>query len=174
MGIRGGLALTAVCLAVVLAACGGFESPTAPTPAPTTGSAVDMGNPADEAQHNLKGWGGINRGTSVPPEPGADRTSRFQLVRLANRVELAVSQPAVPYTLSFRTEDGTCDDSFDVYVNESGPLYRYRHRASEDWFPVHQVAVPAQLVTSTIVTINFQNVAVDNCGFAAVYYVRLD
>ena len=155
-------------------ACSGFDPPTAPTPLPTTESSVDMGDPADEARHALRGWGQINTGVSYPPEPGADRTSRYQLVRLPNYVELAVPRAAAPYLLGFRTQDGTCDDSFDVYVNDRGPLYRYRHRTSSDDFPIHQVAIPAEIVTSTIVNINFQNVAIDNCGFAAVYYVRLD
>jgi hypothetical protein len=165
----------AVLLAVATSSgCGGFEAPTAPTPPPTTGNAVDMGNPVDEAHHALKGWGALNAGVTVPPEPGADRTSRYQLIRLPNSLELAIAEPARPFTLTFRTEDGSCDDSFDIYVNGHGPLLQYRHRQAADDFPVHRVPVSADVVPTTIVTVTFQNVAVDNCGFAAVYYVRVE
>jgi hypothetical protein len=133
-----------------------------------------MGNPADEAHHNLGGWGEIRRELSFPQEPDADRTARFQLVRLPNLLELAVPQAATPYTLVFRTEDGTCDDSFDVYVNGSGPMYRYRHGVSGDRFPTHRVPIEASLVMTTTVQVNFHNIAVDNCGYAAVFFAQLE
>jgi hypothetical protein len=157
-------------------ACGEFSSPTAPGSGspPPAGSAVDLGNPADEALHNLQGWGEVNQDVSFPPEPNADRTARYQLVRLSNSLELLVPQAGTPYTLVFRTQDGTCDDSFDLYVNGKGPLYSYRHRTSIDRFPVHRVPIAASVVTTTSVHVNFVNVAVDNCGLAAVYYVRVD
>lgn len=125
------------------------------------------------ATSDLK-WGEINNEQSYPAEAGADRSSRFQLVRLSNSLDLVAPQSSVDYTLVFRTQDGACDDSFDVYVNGRGPLYRYRHRDSSDRFPVHRVPVPASVVTTTTLTVNFLNVAKDNCGLAAVYYVRIE
>jgi hypothetical protein len=168
--------MLAVALTPGYVGCGGFGSPTAPdsTSGVVAGNAADMGNPADESHHALRGWGAINPEPSVPPEPGADRTSRYQLVRLANSLDLVVSQSDTAYTLVFRTQDGSCDDSFDVYVNGTGPLYRYRHRNSSDLFPVHRVPIDASIVKTTTVNVSFLNVAVDNCGFAAVYYVRVE
>lgn len=158
--------------------CGGFGSPSAPEPvtppiAPS-GDSVDMGNPSDEAHHALRGWGKVSEETSVPPEPGADRTARYQLARLPNSLDLVVAAAASPYTLVFRTQDGACDDSFDVYVNGAGPLYRYHHRDSADLFPIHRVPIDASIVRTTTLTISFTNMATDNCGFAAVYYVRAE
>lgn len=169
-------AMLVVALTPGYVGCGGFGSPTAPdsTPGVVAGNAADLGNPADESHHALRGWGAINPEPAVPPEPEADRTSRYQLVRLANSLDLVVSQAAAPYTLVFRTQDGICDDSFDVYVNGNGPLYRYRHRSSSEQFPVHRVPIEASIVTTTTVNVSFLNVAVDNCGFAAVYYVRVE
>jgi hypothetical protein len=133
-----------------------------------------MGDPADEAVHNLRGWGDIRRELSFPPDPGADRTARFQLVRLPNLVELAAPRAGASYVLVFRTEDGTCDDSFDLFVNGSGPIYRYRHGVSGDRFPTHRVPIDASLVATTIIQVNFHNIAVDNCGYAAVFFVQLE
>ena len=162
-------------------ACGGFGSlPTAPDstaagPSPSvSGSSVDLGNPADESQHSLQGWGESNPEPWYPPEADADRTSRFQLVRLPNSVDLSVPQAGITRTLVFRTQDGSCDDSFDVYVNGTGPLYKYRHRVSSDRFPIHRVPIDASILTSTTLTVTFLNVAVDNCGFAATYFVRTE
>src|SRR5690349_12634884 len=109
-------AVLASIIVVSVAGCGGFGTPTAPEPAPPTiepsGDSVDMGNPSDERHHALRGWGNVSTETSVPPEPGADRTARYQLARLPNSLDLVVSAAASPYTLVFRTQDGACDDSF--------------------------------------------------------------
>lgn len=139
-----------------------------------TDNHADLGNPADEQFHNLRGWGSINPGPPFPPESGADRTSRYQLLRSSNSVDLVVPQAAIPYTLTFRTQDGGCDDSFDVYINDSGPVYRYGHRTSSDTFPVHRVQLSSTLITSRTVKVTFRNTATDGCGLAAVYYARLD
>lgn len=175
---NGFAAMLVLTLTAASVACGGFASPSAPDPAPVptapSGDSVDMGNPSDEAHHALKGWGAVSTETAVPPEPGADRTARYQLARLSNSLDLVVSAPAAAYTLVFRTQDGACDDSFDLYVNGGGPLYRYRHRDSSDLFPTHRVPIEASMVPTTTLRITFVNVATDNCGFAAVYYVRAE
>lgn len=175
---RGFAVMLALTIAAGSAACGGFASPAAPDPTPvplpSSGDSVDIGNPSDEAHHALQGWGAISTDSAFPTEPGADRTARYQLARLSNSVELVVGAPAVPYTLVFRTQDGACDDSFDLYVNGAGPLYRYRHRDSSELFPTHRVSIDASVVTTTTLKVTFMNVATDNCGFAAVYYVRAE
>lgn len=135
-------------------------------------SNVDVGNPVDEALHDLEGWGGINPGL-LPSEIDADRTSRYQLLRGSNSLTIAVPSPGAPHTLSFRTEDGVCDDSFDVHVAGDW-LYSYRAEVRPStFFPLHQVEVPGSRLQGATVRITFINAATDSCGLAAVYFVRL-
>jgi len=136
-------------------------------------SNVDLGNEFDEWQHNLEGWGDVNNGL-LPPEIDTDRTSRYQLLRGSNSVSMKVPEPGMPYVLAFRTEDGLCDDSFDVYVNGVGPIYSYRAMALPDTiFPLHKVLVQGSLLTEATARITFLNRATDGCGLAATYFVRL-
>ncbi|HMF56047.1 MAG TPA: hypothetical protein VK619_06785 [Pyrinomonadaceae bacterium] len=134
---------------------------------------VDLGNPEDEQLHNLQGWDAINPG--LLPQPTADdRTSRYQTPRGSSSVELFVPQAGMAYTLVFRTEDGSADDSFDVYVNDQGPVYKYRHGgAVGQGYPLHQVNVEASLITDRTVKVRFKNRAHDDWGRAAVYFVAL-
>lgn len=136
-------------------------------------SDVDLGNEFDEWQHNLEGWGGVNPGL-LPPQLDPDRTSRYQLLRGANSVTLPVPKPGASYVLGFRTEDGSCDDSFDVYVNGGGPVYSYRAKtASATFFPLHKVPLRDSLLLEPTARITFLNRATDGCGLAATYFVRL-
>lgn len=139
--------------------------------APGFDGYVDLGNPADERFHNLRGWGSVNPG--LLPCPDTDRTSRYQLLRGSNSVDLFVGKVNSPYRFTFRSEDGHCDDNFDVYVNDR-LVYRYTHRGPPTDFPIHNVSIPAELVTNSRVRVTFQNLSRDNCGLAAIYYVRLD
>lgn len=141
-----------------------------PTPLVST---VDLGNEFDEWQHQLEGWGGVNPGL-LPPELDPDRTSRYQLLRGSNSVTLTVPQPGTPHVLGFRTEDGGCDDSFDVYVNGVGPIYSYRAETRPDtFFPLHKVPVPGSQLIEPTARITFVNRATDSCGLAATYFVSL-
>ncbi|OLE54743.1 MAG: hypothetical protein AUG51_06450 [Acidobacteria bacterium 13_1_20CM_3_53_8] len=133
---------------------------------------VDMGNPEDERLHNAQGWGAINSGL-LPQTNAEDRTSRYQTLRGSSSVELFVPQVGVAYTLLFRTEDGAADDSFDVYVNDQGPVYKYRHGASGQDYPLHQVNIEASLITDSRVKVRFKNRAHDEWGRAAVYFIAL-
>jgi CSLREA domain-containing protein len=135
-------------------------------------SRADLGNPADEALHQLEGWGAINPGL-LPPEIDADRTSRYQLLRGVNALTLAVPLPGIGHTLRFRTEDGVCDDSFDVYL-DGVRIYSYRaETTSATFFPLHEVELSGSQLAHGAVRIGFVNTAADSCGLAAVYFVSL-
>lgn len=140
---------------------------------PALDTRADLGDTFDEWQHALSGWGAPNPGP-LPIELGdPDRTSRYQLLRGANGLTLDVAQPGLPHVLAFRTEDGICDDSFDVDVNGT-PVYVYRALSlPETIFPVHKLTVPGTLLDGERARITFQNRAADSCGLAAVYFVTL-
>ena len=132
---------------------------------------ADLGNPDDERFHNLSGWDRVNPG--LLPRPDTDRTSRYQSLRGQGSVDLFVRDISIPHRLTFRSEAGLCDDSFAVYVN-GRRLFTYSHDKKLD-FPIHSVKVGTDLLLfGQRVKVTFQNTASDNCGLAAIYYVRLD
>jgi pimeloyl-ACP methyl ester carboxylesterase len=150
-----------------------FTAAQGPTPTIPTDNYADLGNQTDEANHNLRGWGTVNPGL-LPLGIDSDQTSRYQRLRALNELDLFVPQAGVPYFLTMRTEDGACDDSFEVFVNDRGPLYRYRHRTSSEVFPVHRFQVDRSVISSRLVKVTIRNLAGDSCGNGAVYFVRLD
>lgn len=139
--------------------------------APRFDNYADLGNSEDERFHALSGWGRVNPG--LLPRSDTDLTSRYQSLRGYSSADLFVTQTLTPYRLTFRSEDGHCDDSFDVYVN-GRLVYIYNHRGPPTDFPIHSISIPAELVISSRVRVMFLNRSRDNCGLAAVYYVRLD
>jgi hypothetical protein len=135
-------------------------------------ACADIGNPADEAFHYLTGWGANERGGPVIP-PSGDPSKRYQPLRGESSVKLEVSQLNIPYTLYTEVEDGGCDDSWAIYINGQGPIYTYYARPLIDTGLAHQVVIPASYFQDTTITITFRNLASDNCGLAAVFYVKL-
>lgn len=131
---------------------------------------VDLGSPDDERFHNLNGWNKINSG--LLPRPDTDRNSRYQTLRGQSSMDLFVAEPMISYRLTFRSEAGYCDDSFEVYLN-GYLVHKYTHDKKPD-FPIHSVDIPAKFFGSSNVRVVFKNLAKDNCGMAAIYYVRLD
>jgi hypothetical protein len=140
--------------------------------APAADNYVDLGNPDDEQFHDLRGWGDVN--AELPKGLALDRTSRYQSLRRSNSVKLFVSQTSTPYSLTFRSEAGLCDDSFEVYVNNTGPLYVYRNKEASTMKTFHQIAIDASLINDTTVEVTFKNIAEDVCGRAAIGYVELE
>ena len=141
--------------------------------APAPDNYVDLGDPEDEKFHDLRGWGRLNNGI-LPKAYAIDRTSRYQSLRRANSVRLFVSQPGSPYSLTFRSEAGICDDSFEVYVNNNGPLYTYRNKEAHELKSFHQLTIDASLINSTEVEVTFRNIAEDSCGLSAISFVRME
>lgn len=139
---------------------------------PAPDNYADLGNPEDEKFHNLRGWSGLN--SPLPKAYGTDRTSRYQSLRGANSVKLFISQLGIPYNLTFRGEAGMCDDSFEIYVNNSGPLYAYKNKESANLTSFHQIKIDTALITDTTVEVTFRNIAEDSCGFAAISFVALE
>lgn len=138
---------------------------------------ADLGNPADEALHNLLGWGDAEG----PPDnshisPSGDQTKRYQILRGDNSLDLGVVEAGVTYSLMAEVEDGVCTDNFEIYVNGQGPIYQYTGQnagTSNVTVETHQVLIPAGYITDKRVTVTFRNTSSDDCGFAAVYNVRL-
>ncbi|MBD0373112.1 MAG: hypothetical protein ICV60_19885 [Pyrinomonadaceae bacterium] len=140
------------------------------TPAPD--NYADLGDAEDEKFHDLRGWGAVN--AVLPKGMSRDITSRYQNLRASNSVKLFVSQVGTPYNLTFRAEAGLCDDSFEVYVNNTGPLYVYRNKESSPMKALHQIRIDASIINDTTVEVSFRNIAEDSCGRAAISYVSLE
>lgn len=138
---------------------------------------ADMGDPDDEVQHNLIGWGV----TQSPPEnpfvsPSGDTTKRYQALRADNSLDLKLDQVGVDHVLTTEVEDGMCTDNFEIYVNGEGPLYAYEGAnagTSNITVEIHSVSVPAEYISSPLATVTFRNTSTDDCGKAAVYNVGL-
>lgn len=140
------------------------------TPAPD--NYADLGDPEDEKFHELRGWSGLN--AVLPRGMALDRTSRYQSLRRSNSVRLFVQQVGTVYNLTIRSEAGACDDSFEVYVNNSGPLYVYKNKEQPVMKALHQMTVDASLINDTSVEVTFRNISEDGCGRAAISYVLLE
>lgn len=140
--------------------------------APAADNYVDLGNPEDEKFHDLRGWGDVN--AVLPKGLALDRTSRYQSLRRSNSVKLFVQQLGTPYTLTIRSEAGSCDDSFEVYVNNTGPLYVYRNKEAPTMKAFHQFTIDASVINDTTVEVTFKNIAEDSCGLAAISFVELE
>lgn len=160
--------LSVVILAAILAPSKCFGQ----KPAPGPDNYVDLGDAEDEKFHDLRGWGEVN--AVLPKALSRDTTSRYQRLRGLNSVKLFVTQVGTPYKLSFRSEAGLCDDSFEVYVNNTGPLYVYRNKESSPMKALHQLRIDASLINDTVVEVAFRNMAEDSCGRAAISYVALE
>ena len=140
--------------------------------APGADNYADLGNPEDEVFHDLRGWGGTSG--LLPKSYALDRTARYQSLQGSNSVKLFVSQTGVAYSLTIGGEAGLCDDSFEVYVNNQGPLYVYQNKEASSMKSFHQVTIDAALVADTTVTVTFRNIATDSCGYAAINFVALE
>jgi hypothetical protein len=164
--------ITLLSLVIIFSLAASSECYGQAPPLPAEDNYVDLGNPEDERFHDLRGWRGMN--AVLPKGFGVDRTSRYQSLRGSNSVKLFVSQLGTPHRLMFRSEAGICDDSFEVYVNNAGPLYIYKNKEAAQLKSFHQLTVDAPLITSTIVEVTFKNIAEDSCGKAAIGFVALE
>jgi hypothetical protein len=139
---------------------------------PAADNYVDLGNLEDEKFHDLRGWGRVN--TILPKGMALDITSRYQRPRGSSSVKLFVSQPGTPYGLNIKSEAGLCDDSFEVYVNDQGPLYVYKNKEVSTLKTFHHIRLDASLINDTAVEVTFRNIAGDSCGRAAISFVALE
>jgi len=130
---------------------------------------VDLGNEQDESNHNLYGWQGIFR--NQPESPSGDKTFRYQSIRGWASLQLCVSQLGVDYLLVTEVQDYGCDDSFDIYINDKGPVYSYEGTQSNSII-VHNVLISSDYINSSIVKVSFKNNATDDCGAAGVYNIE--
>ncbi|MGA9097454.1 MAG: transglycosylase SLT domain-containing protein [Methanotrichaceae archaeon] len=134
---------------------------------------VDLGNPNDEATHNLVGWGDLQGPPDNPyVSPSGDKTKRYQILHGDNSVDFSLKRIDIPYLLTFEVEDGNCDDSFEVWIGNNN-LGFYKGHHSQNEAKSYEVVIPKEYITSTDTTITFRNRASDNCGLAAVYNVKL-
>ena len=131
---------------------------------------VDLGNEKDEVNHNLIGWSGI--WSNQPKSPSDDTTFRYQFIRGEASLQLCIPQTGIDYNLITEVQDFGCDDSFDIYINDIGPVYSFKGSQS-DTIIVHRVRIPSAYINSSIVNISFKNTATDECGAAAIYNVEL-
>jgi hypothetical protein len=136
-------------------------------------ACADIGNTSDEAFHSLSGWGSNEVGGPILP-PSSDPSKRYQKLRGDSSVVLQIPQSNIAYTLYTEVEDGGCDDSWSIYVNGQGPVYTYIAQPGINTGLSHQVSIPANYFSDINTTITFHNIASDNCGLAAVFFVKLE
>lgn len=134
------------------------------------GSFVDLGNLQSEYGHDLVGWAGV--WTGQPRSPTGDSTFRYQFIRGSASLKLCVPEIGVDYWLVTEVQDFGCDDSFEVYINGSGPLYSFTGTHSNK-IRSHSFKVPSRYIDSTEIIVNFKNTAADRCGAAGVYNVSV-
>lgn len=134
-------------------------------PAPTY--QVDMGNPESESQVVLSGWGE----PTTLLEASADPTARFQRQGGRATVVFPSVVPGTAYTLTVEVDDGRCDDSFQIAVDDHVLL---------DWTGLggyvartHTVTIPAERVTAGELEVEFRNTSTMACGLAGVYNMSL-
>lgn len=149
-----------------------FQVSAGPCGSPGADACADVGEPGDEAFHNLVGWGLNEIGGPIIP-PSGDPSKRFQLLRGDNSLTLLVPQANSAYTLFTEVEDGVCDDSFQLHINGQGPIYTYYANPSINTGLLHSVVVSATLIPTTNVVVTYRNIASDGCGLAAVFNVQL-
>jgi hypothetical protein len=134
------------------------------------GSSVDLGNRLSESDHDLFGW--VGSWTNQPASPSGDTSFQYQPSGSRAAVKLCVSQIDIDYLLTTEVQDFGCDDSFEIYINNStDPIYRYKGTRA-DLVRVHQVKISASEILSFEVIIQFRSITSD-CGYAGVYNVDL-
>jgi len=136
-------------------------------------ACIDMGDLTDESYHALTGWGSYEQSSPIAGASG-DRSKRFQSLNGDNSLTLRVPEANRSYRLVAEIENGGCDDSFAIYVNNQGPIYTYRHDPATTGVLSHSVAVSPAQVPGRDVRLTIRNLAGDWCGQAAVYNVRLE
>jgi secreted trypsin-like serine protease len=137
---------------------------------------ADLGVQNSERNFGLQGWS-----ESVPHNPyqapSGDQTKRFTSRDKENVLTFQPVMPGWNYTLTTEVENGKCDDSFEIWVGGQ-PRYAYQwvkiERSDQTFAPLHQVAIPGELVTTTSLTVAIKNKASDGCGTVGVYNVGLD
>jgi alpha-tubulin suppressor-like RCC1 family protein/N-acetylmuramoyl-L-alanine amidase len=145
------------------------------------GAKADLGNIADEALHNVSDDWDEAQGPPDNTYTWPDRTKRYQPLRGSASVDLFPKSPSalakeniIGYDLVVEVEDGICDDSFQVFLNDSNtpvlPLYTADPNKNE--VVQHTVRVPNSSILP-VTTVKFENLATDDCGRAAVYNVEL-
>jgi hypothetical protein len=132
---------------------------------------ADIGNPSDEQFHNLVGWGASFSSSYAT----TDFTARYQSLRGWNSLYLCVPQAGIGYTLTTMTEEGGCDDRYEIYVNDRGPVFTHKATTHSYNIPItYTVRIDASYMTSKVLKVTFRNIATDNCGLAAAYFVKLE
>jgi hypothetical protein len=130
-------------------------------------ACADLGNPADEAFHNLTGWGEARVNDPVIP-PSGDISKRYHTLQADNSLKLFLPRPG-RYRLSTEVEDGSCSDDFILLV-DGVRLLRYEADANFEGVVRHVVLVPPRLTTDRQLVVTFRNTSED-CGIAAVFNV---
>ena len=152
------------------------------------GAKADLGNPADEALHNVglfpedvDGWDeaqGPPDNTYTSEESG-DRTKRYQRLDGLASVDLFPENGVKRYYLVAEVEDGVCDDSFQVFLNDSEtPVLTHPADPNKNgviWhrIPPQEGSTLAKASVLPVTTVKFKNTSTDGCGRAAVYNVKL-
>lgn len=104
-----------------------------------------------------------------------DKSKHYMIIGGDCSVDMHIQEFNVPYMLVFEAEDGNCDDSFEVWINNRKIYYFTGKNKGTGKVESrrHEVGFPAYYFDCQDLTVTFRNTATDNCGKAAVYNVGL-
>lgn len=134
-------------------------------------ACLDLGESEDEQYHNLNNWGNISQGLWVPDS--GDTNGRFQSLQEVSTAELWLSQIEGGYDLIVESEDGGCDDSFQIVMNGYGPMFTFTAEPDEYGAVTTSIPIFSELLSSNTVLINLQNRAKDSCGSAKTFNIQM-
>lgn len=135
---------------------------------------VDLGILFSEDIHNANGWGEVPKFNPYT-SPSGDNSKHYMAIGGECSVDMDVQELNVPYTLAFEVEDGNCDDSFEVWIDNEELYYVVGQNYGKNYNDIrtYKVKIPAEYLKSSSITVKFKNIASDSCGRAAIYNVGL-
>ena len=119
---------------------------------------VVLGNSVSESFHNLRGWGLVN--PRVDPVAGP---SRFQVIHERSSLDLYVAAPNRSYRLEIQYDEGQCDDSFDVYLDDE-VIGGHRHVPVSPAVHTLTIAPGAKYFPNRALVVSLQSIATASCA----------
>jgi hypothetical protein len=132
-----------------------------------------MGDEDSERSFALEGWAN-SEPYNLSALPGGDQTKRFMT---RNRHQFLTFQPVSPgwnYRLRVEAEDGTCDDSFQVWLGDRQLVNYEAKDTGSTSFHTEQADIPGEPLVATSVRLTFRNTTRDDCGSSPIFSVRLE
>jgi len=134
---------------------------------------ADMGNQDSESSFALEGWAN-SEPDNLFTSPGGDKTKRFMTRNTDQFLTFEPVSPGWNYHLRVEAENGTCDDSFQVWLDDRRLVDYQAKNAGSTFFHTEQADIPGELILATSVRLTFRNTTRDACGSSPIYTVLLE